>query len=144
MTLNFAAVIIVGLKTWQEIAQVIGRFRNSKNIVVYIILTKTDCEFLDSTIEHPRNLQQRIKYWKEEYDKIWYDKENKEKSITIYGQSYMLFSRDDVRPYAVIRASEQHNQTMKAIVDNLTSEYYNIKVDDDYTQYLVIDNDKDA
>ena len=139
-----AAVIIVGLKTWQEIVQVIGRFRNSKNIVVYIILAKSDCEFLDSTIEHPRTLQQRIKYWKEEYDKIWYDKENKEKSITIYGQSYMLFSRDDVRPYAVIRASEQHNQTMKSIVDNLTSEYYNIKVDDDYTQYLVIDDSEDA
>ena len=139
-----AAVIIVGLKTWQEIIQVIGRFRNSKNIVVYIILTKSDCEFLDSTIEHPRTLQQRIKYWKEEYDKIWYDKENKEKSITIYGQSYMLFSDADVWPYAVIMASEQHNQTMKAIVDNLTSEYYNIKVDDDYTQFLYIDNDKDA
>ena len=139
-----AAVIIVGLKTWQEIIQVIGRFRNSKNIVVYIILTKSDCEFLDSTIEHPRTLQQRIKYWKEQYANIWYDKENKDKSITIYGQSYMLFSDDDVWPYAVIMASEQHNQTMKAIVDNLTSEYYNIKVDDDYTQYLYIDNDKDA
>ena len=139
-----AAVIIVGLKTWQEIIQVIGRFRNSKNIVVYIILTKSDCECLDSTIEHPRTLQQRIKFWKEEYDKIWYDKENKDKSITIYGQSYMLFSRADVRPYAVIRASEQHNQTMKAIVENLTSEYYNIKVDDDYTQYLIIDDDEDA
>ena len=139
-----AAVIIVGLKTWQEIIQVIGRFRNSKNIVVYIILTKSDCEFLDSTIEHPRTLQQRIKYWKEQYANIWYDKENKDKSITIYGQSYMLFSDDDVWPYAVIMASEQHNQTMKAIVDNLTSEYYNIKVDDDYTQFLYIDNDKDA
>lgn len=139
-----ATVIIVGIKTWQEIVQVIGRFRNSKNIVVYIILTKSDCEFLDSTVEHPRTLQQRIKFWKEEYDKIWYDKENKEKSITIYGQSYMLFSRADVRPYAVIRASEQHNQTMKAIVDNLTSEYYNIKVDDDYNQYLVIDDGEDS
>ena len=139
-----AAVIIVGLKTWQEIIQVIGRFRNSKNIVVYIILTKSDCEFLDSTIEHPRTLQQRIKYWKEQYANIWYDKENKDKSITIYGQSYMLFSKADVWPYAIIMASEQHNQTMKAIVDNLTSEYYNIKVDDDYTQYLVIDNDKDT
>lgn len=139
-----AAVIIVGLKTWQEIVQVIGRFRNSKNIVVYIILNKSDCEFLNSTIEHPRTLTQRIKYWKEQYANIWYDKENKEKSITIYGQSYMLFSYDDVRPYAVITASEQHNQTMKAIVDNLTSEYYNIKVDDDYTQYLVIDDDEDT
>ena len=139
-----AAVIIVGLKTWQEIVQVIGRFRNSKNIVVYIILIKSDCEFLDDTIKHPRTLAQRIKYWREEYAKIWYDKANKDKSITIYGQSYMLFSDADVRPYAVIRASEQYNQTMKVIVENLTSEYYNIKVDDDYTQYLVIDDDEDT
>lgn len=119
------ACIIVGNHTWQEDVQVVGRWRNSKNIKTYCVLTHQSEE--RNASKKMKDLM--IKDAEKDIRKIFNDYINRENNITIGSCMIHIDNSKDIPLLALMKVHEAYNTPI---------EYKREKLGDNY--FLVDDN----
>jgi len=117
-----AAVIIIGNNTWQEDIQCIGRWRKAPRIDVYCVLT--DYKY-DWSIED--EYEWMINYKSKNLKYQFMDKTNRDKSITIHRQAFLLKDENDIPIWALMSVCDQWYSTIDLKIHKLLE--YGIDVD---------------
>ena len=105
-----AAVIIVGNNTWQEDIQVIGRWRNSKDIEVCVIIKNDEYYDVVTSGEWTKPIN-AIKFEKRKsLERIWYDKQIRDKSVVVRRKAYKINKAEDIEILSIMWAAEEYHR----------------------------------
>ena len=135
-----AATIIIGMNTWQEDIQAIGRWRNSKNVETCIIIKDSkEYEFVMSTDDDSINRNLLLARDRDKFIYLWNDKFRKDKSIIVGNHSYMMNDVKDIEICAIASSADDYYSGYRTKVEALKE--YGIRVKDNYDKVLECNED---
>lgn len=130
-----AACIIIGNNCWQEDIQVIGRWRNSKDIEVCQIITKESDVYSYNELDY--DLMYKYKFKNISYN--YNDATNRDKSIIIGSKTYMINDEKDISLLTYMSIAELYYSNI-ALKNKMLLEYC-IDVDFDMNNQLIVKED---
>ena len=116
-----AACIIIGNHTWQEDVQVVGRWRNSKDIKVYNIIFNWE-ENMSGRKNKKLMLEDMCSKIKSEYN----DFLMRDKNIAIGDSVIHIENVDDIPTVALMKINEMYNSPLEYKREKLSENYFHV------------------
>ena len=113
------ACIIIGNHVWQEDVQIVGRWRNSKDIKVYNIINK-DNEYRTSKLDKKLLIKEKQKWITNGY----HDSINRHFNIAIGSQNIDIHNESEIPIFTLMCVNNDYNMPLDYKYEMLTKNYF--------------------
>ena len=125
--LENVSTIIIGMLPWQEDIQAIGRWRNVGNVECCIVLDNKDMDVVKNSTNGKATFGELLDKNEWMYKQIWNDKMNRDKSVIIKGNSYMIKSEEDIRMLAAVKSAYEYSYQFSVKCDEFERRGWDVR-----------------